>query len=392
MSRSRTCARRLLVGVTAATLLFAACSSSSTKKTTTGSAQGGGAVKLGFFGAKTGADAQLGLNGLTGAKLALEQHKAKGGPAVDLVEYDSQGDPAQAPQLAQKAVSDKVVAIIGPMFSGESKTADPIFEQAAIVNVSPSATAVTLAQNGWKYWHRILANDDAQGPADAAYIARKLNAKKVAVIDDRSEYGKGLADSVRSKLQAAGVAVVNDSIDPKAQDFSSTVNTVNSAKVDAVFFGGYYSAAGRLVKQLRDASVKVPFVSGDGSADERLVENAGSPATAEGVLVTCACVIATAAPNLAAFVNDYKNYAKSDPGTYSTEGYDTANLLLAAIDAGKTTSKDINDYLRTASYNGLSKTIKFDDKGESTGGVINMYVFKGGKLNLVGDVAQLVGG
>src|SRR6185437_4323217 len=161
----------------------------------------GGSVTIGFFGAQTGPNAQLGINISNGIELALEQHNAKSGVTqVKLIKYDTQGDPTQATNQAKKAVTDKVAAIIGPAFSGESKTADPIFEEAGIPNVSPSATAVALGQNGWKFWHRVLANDDVQGPGDADFIAKTLNAKTVAVIDDQSEYGKGLGDAV----QAAG--------------------------------------------------------------------------------------------------------------------------------------------------------------------------------------------
>ena len=118
--------------------------------------------------------------------------------------YDSQGDPAQAPQLAQKVIADKTVAVVGPAFSGESKAADPIFEQANIVNVTASATNPTLAANGWKFWHRAVGNDNSQGPAAANYITKKIKAKTVAVIDDNEEYGLGIADIVRTTLKNDG--------------------------------------------------------------------------------------------------------------------------------------------------------------------------------------------
>src|SRR5579871_2181589 len=223
-----------IVGITA--ILMAACSSSKKSVVSGGSsattaASGGGAkttVKIGFFGALTGPNAQLGINEYNGAKLAVDQFNKKGGTQVDLVKYDSQGDPAQAPQLAQKAISDKVVAIVGPAFSGESKAADPIFEQAQIVNVTASATNPALASNGWKYWHRVVGNDNAQGPAAADFISKKLNAAKVAVIDDNQEYSLGIANIVRQTLGSA--VAFSDHIDPKAQDYSATVNGVKAAR------------------------------------------------------------------------------------------------------------------------------------------------------------------
>jgi branched-chain amino acid transport system substrate-binding protein len=381
---------RLVAVVAAFALILAACGG--------GNDNGGGGggssttVKLGFFGALTGDNSpQLGINIRNGAKLAIDEYNAKGGKTkVELVEYDSQGDPAQAPQLAQRAVTDKVAGIIGPAYSGESKVADPIFEEAKIPNVSASATAVALAANGWKYWHRVVANDDAQAPADATYMTKKAAAKNTAVIDDNSEYGKGLADGVRKALQSQGAASkVNDSIDPKATDYSSVVNAVKSANPDAIFYGGYYQDAAKLVKQLRDAGVKSTFVTGDGSLDQQLITLGG--AAAEGAVVTCPCVLSGAATTDAAkkFTTDYKAKFNADSGTYSTEGYDAAQVFLKAIEAGKTTGPDINTYIASNSFDGISKTIKFQSSGEIEASDIFAYEAKAGKLNLLGPVSEV---
>ena len=391
------------VAVISVLALAAACSSSkkttnaSTATTTAGtSASGGGAatsVKIGFFGALTGANAQLGINEYNGEKLAVDQYNAKKpATAVTLVKYDSQGDPAQAPQLAQKVITDKAVAVVGPAFSGESKAADPIFEQAGIVNITASATNPALATNGWKYFHRAVGNDNSQGPAAAQYIEKKLKAKTVAVIDDNEEYSLGIADIVRSTLKADGVTVaVSDHIDKNAQDYSATVNKIKPANVDAIFYGGYYSEGGRFLKQLRDAGINVPWVSDDGAEDPKLIDSAGASA-AEGALMTCPCGDITTNPAAAAFVSGYTASAGSAPGTYSAEAYDATNVILQAIAAGKTTSKDINDYLSTVSYTGLTKTLKFDSKGEVASNTIYVYEVKGGKVVFDGSVASLVGG
>jgi len=142
-------------------LTAAACGSSkkSTNASTATTTGGSPAthVKFGFFGALTGPNAQLGINEYNSEKLAVDAFNKKGGTQIDLTKYDSQGDPAQAPQLAQKVLTDKIVAVVGPAFSGESKAADPIFEQAGVVNITASATNPTLANNGWKYFHRASA-------------------------------------------------------------------------------------------------------------------------------------------------------------------------------------------------------------------------------------------
>ncbi len=377
-------------------LTAAACGSSkkSTNASTATTTGGSSAthVKFGFFGALTGANAQLGINEYNSEKLAVDAFNKKGGTQIDLTKYDSQGDPAQAPQLAQKVITDKTVAVVGPAFSGESKAADPIFEQAGIVNITASATNPTLANNGWKYFHRGIGNDNSQGPGAATYIEKKLKAKTVAVIDDNEEYSLGIADIVRSTLKADGVTVVvSDHIDKNAQDYSATVNKIKPANVDAIFYGGYYSEGGRFLKQIRDAGIKVPWVSDDGANDPKLIDSAGASA-AEGALMTCPCGDITTNPSAASFISSYTALAGSPPGTYSAEAFDATNFLLQAVSAGKTTSKDINDYLATNSYTGLAKTLKFDAKGEVAATTIYVYEVKGGKVVFDGSVNQLTGG
>ena len=222
-----------------------------------GATSGGKAcdLKIGFFGALTGDAANLGINIKNGAELAVSQYNEKNADCkVTLDSFDSQGDPSIAPGLAQKAVGDKkLVGIVGPAFSGESKAADPIFEQAGLNTISASATNPALSENGWKTFHRVLGNDATQGPAAAKYIKDVLKADKAFVIDDSSEYGKGLADIVRKDL--AGAVVGNDSIQVKQTDFSGTVTKVKASQAPAVFFGGYYAEAALIVKQLRSAGL-----------------------------------------------------------------------------------------------------------------------------------------
>jgi branched-chain amino acid transport system substrate-binding protein len=281
------------------------------------------------------------------------------------------------------------VAIVGPAFSGESKAADPIFEQAQVVNISPSATDDALSTQGFKYFHRIIGKNAAQGAAAEKYIAKHIKAKKIAVIDDNQQYSKGIADVVRSAVGADSITVaVSESIDPKSQDYSSTVNKVVAAKVDAVFYGGYYAEGGRLDKQLYDGGVKVPFVSDDGAADQKFVDSAGATA-AEGAVMTLASGDITKVPAATKFVSDYTAAFGSAPATYSAEGFDSANLILAAIAAGNTTGPTINTYVSSANYTGITKVIQFDSKGDVQGGGVYLYGIKSGKLTFLGLVDDL---
>ncbi|MGH8897083.1 MAG: branched-chain amino acid ABC transporter substrate-binding protein, partial [Egibacteraceae bacterium] len=347
----------------------------------TGGGAGGcpeGGLAIGFFGALTGPNSpQLGINVRNGARLAADQYNAANSACkVELVEFDSQGDPAQAPALAQKAAGDaRMIAIVGPVFSGESRVASPIFNETGLPIVTP-ATNPALAQNGWAVFHRAVANDSTQGPAAAKYIQNTLGGRRIAVIDDNSEYGKGIADLVRQNL--GGKVMFSNAIDIAAQDYSSTVNGVKGSGADVVFYGGYYVEGGRLLKQLRDAGVTATFVTDDGAKDEQLIAVAGQ--AAEGVLITCPCASLAHVKDGAKFRNDYKAAFNAEPGTYSTEGYDAANVILQAINAGMTDRQSINDYLKTVNYQGITKQIKFDTKGEVVDQKIYMYQVTNGTI------------
>lgn len=365
-------------------LLAVACARGGLNETSTGESCPQGGVAIGFFGALTGQDAQLGINLRNGAQLAIAQHNASN-PAcnVELVAFDSQGAPDQAPALAQKAVQDqRVVAIVGPAYSGESKVANPIFNEAGLPIVT-IATNAALSQNGWKIFHRVVGNDRAQGFAVATTIKDRLGGKRVAVVDDKSEYGKGIADIVRQRL--GDVVGFNDAIDPAGQDYSSTVNGVRSSGADVVFYGGYYAAAGRLLKQLRDAGVTATFVSDDAAKDPQLIQIAGQ-AAAEGALLTCPCAPIDQVQGGQQFRSDYVHAFNTEPGTFSPEGYDAANVILEAIKAGKTDRASINDFLNTVDYQGITKRIAFDDTGEVADQRIFLYQVSGGAIAAVGPV------
>jgi branched-chain amino acid transport system substrate-binding protein len=347
-----------------------------------GSSSGGSGqncnVQVGFFGALTGDAANLGQNIKNGAKLAIDQYNAQHGSCqVKLKEFDSQGDPAQASSLAQKAVDDKtVIGLVGPAFSGESKAADPKFNEAGLVAITPSATNPALAKNGWKTFFRVLGNDASQGPAAAKYIQSVLKAKKVVVVDDASEYGKGLADIVRTTL-GKSVVVANDTVQQKQTDFSPTVTKIRSAGADAVFYGGYYAEAGLLKKQMVDAGLKTTLVVGDGVKDEGYITAAGAKA-AEGTIMTCPCLPPDKAGGT--FYADYKKAYNAEPATYGAEGFDAAKILLDGIAAGKTSRQDMVDFVKAYDKPGVTKQLKFDPTGEPSQVSVWAYKVEGGKI------------
>jgi branched-chain amino acid transport system substrate-binding protein len=345
-------------------------------------------IKIGFLGDLTGESSGLVTGPRNGAKMVIEAYNAKNPPKkIELLEYDSQGTPDQAVPLATKAVQDGIVAMIGPAFSGESKAADPVLEQAKIPNISPVATNPGLAENGWKYFHRDIASDAEQGPAIAQFLVSSTHPRRAYVVNDDQEYSVGLADAVEKDLTAQGLTVGRDQFAQSASDYSSSIAKIKAANPEVIFFGGYYSQGGRLLKQIRDAGVKALFAAGDGSLDVGLINGAGQGA-AEGAIVGCPCAVpsrASAQGDLKTFFDAYSAKYSADPGVYATEGYDAATAFVKAIEAGNTTSESINNYLATISYQGVAKAIKFRPNGNVESTAIFIHRVHGGKFDLLGN-------
>jgi branched-chain amino acid transport system substrate-binding protein len=330
---------------------------------------------LAYLGSTTGDTGALGQNMVGGIKLALDEYN-KDNPdcKVDVKVFDSQGNPEKATPLATQIVGDQTfVGLVGPGFSGESLATGKTFAEAGLPVISPSATNVTITQQGWTNWHRVIGNDEAQGAADARYITDTVGAKKVFVADDGSDYGKGLADFVRKAL--GGTVADNDTVSTGQTDFSATVTKVKASKADAFFYGGYYPEAGLLAKQLRQAGFKGLFMSGDGSEDPQFVKAAGAQA-AEGAILS-----APAGPAPADFNEKYKAVNGSDSGLYSTQSYDAANIFLAGLKEGATSHEDMNAFIGSYTGEGVSGPIAFDEKGDIKQSTIYAYKVENGKLN-----------
>lgn len=332
-------------------------------------------LKLAYFGALTGSAANLGINVKNAAKLAVEQYNEKNKDCtVTLEEVDSEGSPDKAPGLARQLVTDKkIIGIIGPVFSGESEAANPIFNEAGITVITPSATRTSLSTKGWKVFHRGVANDDSQGPAAGNYIKSVLKAEKVFVVDDGSAYGAGLADAVKTVLGSAVVGTDKVAADGKQTDFSATVTKVGSSGATVLFYGGYYQNAGLLRKQLTEKGWTGTLVGGDGVNDPGYVKAAGNAAAA-GTVVTCPC--APAAQAKGSFVTDYKTKWNQDPGTYSDVAYDVANIFLQGIEAGNTTNEKMLQYVNGVNYTGVANTYKFTSTGELDSSLLIVWAFK----------------
>jgi len=367
-------------GVAALTLTAACGSSDDGDKGTTAGALCG--KNLAFLGALTGDAGALGQNMLGGVKLALKEYNAANADCkIGVKDFDSQGDPKTATSLATQIINDdSIFGLVGPGFSGESLATGKTFFEDGLPSISPSATNVTITDQKWSTWHRVIGNDDAQGKADAKYLTETVGAKKVYVVDDGQDYSKGLAGTVKTALGAA--AAGSDQISVGQTDMSAVVTKVKTSGADAVFYGGYYTEAGLLAKQLRQGGFKGTFASGDGSEDPAFVKVAGKSA-AEGAILS-----APAAPAPADFGAKFKDANDGNAaGLYSTQAYDAANIFLAALKAGKETGADINAFIGSYSATGASGPIAFDEKGDIKESTIYEYFVKDGELDVENPVA-----
>ncbi|MDX6228732.1 MAG: branched-chain amino acid transport system substrate-binding protein [Frankiales bacterium] len=377
----------------AGTLALTGCGSSSKSKgsglgaSSTSGAASGATVKIGFEGPLTGDNAQLGLNEVQAVELAISEANAKNtyGFQVSLVKADDVGLADKAPAAAATLQQDAgVLGVVGPSFSGASKAVGASYDGAGLVLVSPSATNPTLTSQGFKSFHRVVPPDSLEGLEAADWLAKK--AKKVYVIDDGTDYGKGAADAVQAELKVKTIATIRDSVPQATTDYSVISQKVASSGADALFYGGYDTQAGLFAKALTAASYKGLTMTGNGGKSTKFTAAAG--ASGDGWYFSCGCLDATVAPVAKAFNDAYKAMFKVDSSTYSPEAYDATNLLLTSIkNAGASpTRKTVWDAVNTVDYKGITNDLKFTPTGEVAAQLINLYQQKSGAIALLGDI------
>jgi branched-chain amino acid transport system substrate-binding protein len=393
---------RIVLTLVAAALGLAGCGDKSAPKpaaksdapaTAAAPAAGGIEIKIGHVGPLTGQIAHLGKDNENGARLAIEQaNEAKikiDGKDVKftLVAEDDQADPKVGTTVAQKLVDAKVAGVVGHLNSGTSIPASPIYSQAGIPVISGSATNPKLTEQGFKTQFRVVGRDDQQGPAIANYLASNTKPKLVAVIDDATAYGEGLANEVEKTLKAANVKVLpREKGTDKTNDWKAILTKLKGRNPDAVFYGGMDATGGPLLKQGKELGIKAVFSFGDGACTDEMNKLAG--AAADGLLCSQAGI-----PPLASdkkFLDAYKKKYGVDPIIYSPFTYDSANLLIEAMK--KANSADPAKYLpelQKISYTGATGPISFDEKGDRKDAEITIFTMKGGKLD---PIAIIKGG
>src|ERR1700686_1116822 len=262
-----------LLPISAAALLFAAMATTATADEV---------VKIGHVAPLTGGIAHLGKDNENGARLAVEEINAKGltiGGQKITLELDAQddaADPRTATQVAQKLVDDKVVAVVGHLNSGTSIPASKIYSDAGIVQISPSATNPTYTLQGFKTTYRVVATDAQQGPALANYAARSLKAKSVAIVDDATAYGQGLANEFKKQAKADGMTVLShDATNDKAVDFRAILTKIKGEHPDVIMYGGMDGTGGPVAKEAKQLGLRARVLAGDGVCTDQLSSLAG---------------------------------------------------------------------------------------------------------------------
>jgi len=339
-------------------------------------------IKLGVAGAHSGDLASYGLPTVKAAELVVKETNAKGGVLgrqIELFVEDDVCKPEVATNTATKLVSKSVNAVIGHICSGATKAALGIYKDAKIIAVSPSATNPDLTQSGqYPNFYRTIASDDAQARLEVDFAIGKLKVKKIAVLHDKGDYGKGLAEFAKKFVDDSKKAtvVLFEGITPGAVDYSAVVQKIKKSGADAVIYGGYHPEASSIVAQMRKKNMKTFFISDDGVKDDTFIKVAQK--YAEGVYATGPKD--TSKNPLAVAANEaHKKAYTADPGAFFLNGYAATQAILSAIQkAGSTDYAALGKALQTELVDTPLGKIKFDKRGDAIGVGFSMYQVRKG--------------
>jgi len=347
-------------------------------------------VKIGHVAPTSGAIAHLGKDNENGAIMAIEELNAAGvmidGKKVklELMAEDDAADPKQGTAVAQKLADAKVAGVIGHLNSGTSIPASKIYSDAGIPQISPSATNPKYTRQGFKTTFRVVADDVHLGSTLGKYAVGTLKGKAIAVVDDRTAYGQGVAEEFVKAVEAAGGKVVaKEFTTDKATDFNSILTTIKGKKPDVVFFGGMDAVAGPMLKQMKSLGIKAKFMGGDGICSTELIKLAGDAAGDDQVFCAEAGgVEGEAKVGMDDFKAKFKTKFNADVQVYAPYVYDSVKIMVAAMVAAN--SSDPAKYLpvlaATKDFKGVTGPITFDEKGDIKNGALTLKTIKGGQL------------
>ncbi|AJW99874.1 MULTISPECIES: branched-chain amino acid ABC transporter substrate-binding protein [Burkholderia] len=371
-----------LLPISAAVMVFAAFATN---------ASADQVVKIGHVAPLTGGIAHLGKDNENGARLAVEEINAKGltiGGQKITLQLDAQddaADPRTATQVAQKLVDDKVVAVVGHLNSGTTIPASKIYSDAGIVQISPSATNPAYTQQGFKTAYRVVATDAQQGPALANY-AQSKGFKSVAVVDDSTAYGQGLANEFEKKAKALGLKVLShDATNDKAVDFRAILTKIKGENPDAIMYGGMDATGGPFAKQAKQLGLRAKVLAGDGVCTEQLSDLAGDASS--NVICSQAGAALEKMPGGSEFQAKYQKRFGQPIQIYSPFTYDAVYIIVDAMKrANSVDPAKILAQMPSTDYKGVIGETVFDSKGDLKHGVISLYDYKGGKKTFLDQV------
>jgi branched-chain amino acid transport system substrate-binding protein len=346
-------------------------------------------VKIGFASPLTGGQANYGKDNQNGAQMAIDELNAQkpkiGGKDVkfELLAEDDQADPKMGPLVAQKFVDAKVNGVVGHFNSGVTIPASSVYSNAGIPQLSVS-TNVKYTQQGYKTAFRLMADDGKQGKALGEYAVKTLKLKRLAVIDDATAYGQGLADEFAKAVKASGGQVLkHEHTNDKAVDFAAVLTSIKASNPEAIFFGGYDQQAGPMAKQMKQLGMNnVKLMGGETMNSAKFIELAG-PA-AEGAIASTPGAALDSRPGGKAFADKYKARFGQDVGLYAPYFYDGVMLIAAAMKAANST--DPAKYLPAlakVNYKGVTADVAFDARGDLTHGLLTIFQVKNGKWEVV---------
>lgn len=365
----------------------------------TGAADSGNLEKLviAVVGPMSGQYSDYGSTAKAGAEYALNEKKEafkQLGFDLQLSTQDDQADPKQGVAVAQMLISDpNVVGVVGHVTTGATITAAAQYEQDSLAMVSPSATGSDLTEQGNKIVHRICARDDQQGSKAAIFAKNQLNIKSAYLIHDKQAYGQGLAEEVRKQFEADGVQVLGfEGVTAGEKDYSAVLNQVLAANPEMIYFGGYYSDAGILIKQAREKGFTGVFMGGDGYDSMDLVKIAGEE-NANNVIFTSTVGDVGATEEGKQWITEFEQATGNKVGIFTSFGYDSMGVMLHAVEEAikanggqKPTREQVLEAVKgVKDYQGKFVNVTFDEKGDNEFASVYVYKYENGQKVYIGE-------
>lgn len=345
-------------------------------------------IRIGHAAPLTGPQAHLGKDNENGVRLAIDDLNAKGFEIGDqkvrfeLVSEDDQADPRQGAIVAQKLVDENVNGVIGHLNSGTTLPASRIYHDAGMAQISPSATNPKYTLQGFETAFRVMANDEQQGRTLGEFAVKTLEAKTVAIIDDRTAYGQGLADEFKKSVEASGGKIVDRQYtSDKATDFAAILTSIKGKKPKLVFFGGMDAQGGPLLRQMKQLGLTAVFLGGDGVSTPAFIKLAGD--AAEGQYSSLPGVPLSLMPGGPDFERRFTTrFGKIQ--LYAPYCYDAVMVMADAMQrAGSSQPSEYLHTLHKTNYQGVTTRIRFDSNGDLRDGAITVYQVKGGQWEAV---------